>query len=247
LYSKITQLSNGIRLALAVRPGMSHPGILESMPRTGRAAPPKRGRAKPSPSTRPRLAPTIVSGFRRRRILDAFAELCAEQGYEATTITDLAKRGAVARKSIYDQFSGKEAVLLAAFDRGRDEIAAAVREACAEADGDWPARVEAGLAALLAYVAESSDLAWLCVFETRGASPAGARRYEQALDGFVAAAVAAAPPEAGLPDHVAEALLGGVVWVIQRRLAQGGEEGVEELLPELTEFMLAPYRATLKG
>jgi AcrR family transcriptional regulator len=223
-------------------PRISRPGILKAMPQTGRAGPPKRGRIVPSPSARPRISPSVVSGYRRRRILYAFAALCSEQGYEATTISDLAKGAAVARKSIYDNFDGKEGVLLAAFDFGREQIAQRIEAACAEADGEWGERVEAGLGALLAFVAEQPDLAWLCVFEARGATAAGAERYERALDGFAATVREAAPEGTSLAEPTLDALLGGVVWVIQRQLGGGEEESVEDLLPELVEFALMPYR-----
>ena len=48
--------------------------------------------------------------------MDALAELTAEQGYEATKISDIVKRAGVARKTLYDNFEGKEEVFLAAFE-----------------------------------------------------------------------------------------------------------------------------------
>ena len=92
---------------------------------------------------------------KRRRIMDAIAELSAEQGYEATKIGDIVRRAGVARKTLYDNFDGKEEVYLAAIDSALKDALARVEEACAEADDDWPARVEAALTALLAYLAEN--------------------------------------------------------------------------------------------
>src|SRR4051794_41341084 len=114
--------------------------------------PPTRGaQVKP---TRPVLPKEFVAVRKRRRIMDAVAELSAEQGYEETKIGDIVKRAGVARKTLYDNFEGKEDVFLAAFDGALEEIVGRVEAACAEAEDGWEERMRAGLGALLAYVAE---------------------------------------------------------------------------------------------
>ena len=40
-------------------------------------------------------------------MMDAMAELCSERGYAATKIADVVSRAGVARKTLYDNFSGK--------------------------------------------------------------------------------------------------------------------------------------------
>jgi AcrR family transcriptional regulator len=214
------------------------------MPPRGRAAARLEGAGSPAgSSSRPVVSREFIVGFRRRRIVDAFAGLCAEKGYETTTISDLAKGARVARKTIYDNFGGKEEVLLAAFDAAFEEVRRRVEAACAEAGGGWPERAEAGLAALLGYVAERPEAAWLLLIEARIATPAGERRYDAALEGFVEMARAASPARPRLPATIDETLIGGVAWILQRRLRGGEAETAEDLLPDLTEFMLAPYRA----
>src|SRR3954466_9374531 len=105
--------------------------------------PPSRGaQVKP---TRPVLPREFVAVRKRRRIMDAMAELSAEQGYEATKIADIVRRAGVARKTLYDNFNGKEEVFLGAFDSAVEEMAAAIEEACDGAGDEWDARVEAGL------------------------------------------------------------------------------------------------------
>ena len=84
---------------------------------------------------------------KRRRMMDAMADLSAEQGYEATKIADIVRRADVARKTLYDNFDGKEDLFLAAFDAILVEVRGAVDEACdAITEGVWEKRVEAGLA-----------------------------------------------------------------------------------------------------
>ena len=79
-------------------------------------------------SPRPALPREFIALHKQRRIMDALAELTAEQGYEATKISDIVKRAGVARKTLYDNFEGKEEVFLAAFDSARDEVLRRVEE-----------------------------------------------------------------------------------------------------------------------
>ena len=76
---------------------------------------------------RPALSREFVAGHKRRRIMDAIAELTAEQGYDATKIGDIVRRAGVARKTLYDNFEGKEEVFLSAFDTAVDEALRADR------------------------------------------------------------------------------------------------------------------------
>jgi AcrR family transcriptional regulator len=173
--------------------------------------------------------------------MDALAELTAENGYEATKISDIVRRAAVARKTLYDNFSGKEEVFLAAFDAAVEEAIRRIEESCAEVEGGWEERVEAGLAAFLGYVAEDPSLARMCLIEALSATPATTKRYEDALQGFVEMAQRALPRDDRLPETIAETLVGGVVWIVYQQIRRHETEQAEDLLPELSEFMMAPY------
>jgi AcrR family transcriptional regulator len=192
-------------------------------------------------SVRPALPREFIALHKQRRIMDALAELTAEQGYEATKISDIVKRAGVARKTLYDNFEGKEEVFLAAFDAARDEVLRRVEEGGADTDGDWQDRVEGGLAAFLGYVAEQPTLARMCMIEALSATPATTKRYEDALEAFVKLTREALPRDERLPDTIAETLVGGVAWIVYQQIRRGGAERAEDLLPELTEFMMAPY------
>ncbi|HSS05024.1 MAG TPA: TetR/AcrR family transcriptional regulator [Solirubrobacterales bacterium] len=196
---------------------------------------------RPVPSVRPSLPREFIAVHKQRRIMDALAELTAEQGYEATKISDIVKRAGVARKTLYDNFEGKEEVFLAAFDGARDEVLRRVEEGSTNPDGDWQDRVEGGLAAFLGYVAEQPTLARMCMIEALSATPATTRRYEDALESFVELARQALPRDARLPDTIAETLVGGVAWIVYQQIRRGEAARAEDLLPELTEFMVGPY------
>ena len=173
--------------------------------------------------------------------MDALAELSAEQGYEATKISDIVKRAGVARKTLYDNFDGKEEVFLAAFDAARDEVLRRVEEAGGDGEDDWQERIEVGLAAFLGFVAEQPTLARMCMIEALSATPATTKRYEDALETFVELTKRTLPRDERLPDTIAETLVGGVAWIVYQQIRRGETERAEDLLPELTEFMMAPY------
>jgi len=191
-------------------------------------------------SVRPSLPREFIALHKQRRIMDALAELTAEQGYEATKISDIVRRAGVARKTLYDNFEGKEEVFLAAFDAARDEVLSRVEEGSAGAD-DWQDRIEGGLAAFLGYVAEQPTLARMCMIEALSATPATTKRYEDALEVFVELTERALPRDERLPDTIAETVVGGVAWIVYQQIRRGEAERAEDLLPELTEFMMAPY------
>jgi len=192
-------------------------------------------------SVRPALSREFIAQHKQRRIMDALAELTAEQGYEATKISDIVKRAGVARKTLYDNFEGKEEVFLAAFDLARDEVMRRVEEGGTDAEGDGQERIEGGLAAFLGFVAEQPTVARMCMIEALSATPAATKRYEDAVDDFVELTRKALPDDDRLPDTVAETLVGGVAWIVYQQIRRGEAERAEDLLPELTEFMMAPY------
>ena len=208
------------------------------MPRRAQARAKTRTDALP---VRPELPREFVALHKRRRIMDAIAELTAEQGYDSTKIGDIVRRAGVARKTLYDNFEGKEQVFLAAFDASVEEVIARVEEGCAKAEGGWEERVQAGLAAFLRYVAEQPALARMCMIEALSATPAATERYEDAVQRFVELTKGAVPHIEQLPDTIEETLVGGVAWIVYQQIRRHEAEKAEDLLPELSEFMLAPF------
>src|ERR687894_2439675 len=82
---------------------------------------------------------------RRRRLLDAAVELFGTRGYGATTIEALYTEAKLAPRHFYEQFSGREQLLRAAYD----ETIAAVVDAVGEARRSAPTDVEARVRAIL--------------------------------------------------------------------------------------------------
>lgn len=199
-------------------------------------------RARPAPRpVRPALPREFIAVHKRRRIMDAIAELTAEQGYDATKIGDIVRRAGVARKTLYDNFEGKEEVFLEAFDAAVAEAMRRIEEDCAKVEGGWEERVQAGLAAFLRYVAEEPALARMCMIEALSATPAATEHYEDALQRFVELTTRNVPHDEQLPETIEETLVGGVAWIVYQQIRRHETEKAEDLLPELSEFMLAPF------
>jgi AcrR family transcriptional regulator len=192
-------------------------------------------------SMRPELPKEFVAGHKRRRMMEAIAELTAEQGYEATKIADIVRRAAVARKTLYDNFDGKEDLFLSAVDMILAEMRAAVEEGCAAAESP-EGRIVSGLESLLDFVAANPAAARMCMLEAISATPGSARLYDAGVRDFVELLRRGAPEAAGLPETIEESLTGGVAWIVQRQIRRGEASAAPELAGELSQFVLLPYQ-----
>jgi len=192
-------------------------------------------------SARPELPREFVASHKRRRMMDAIAELTADNGYEATKIADIVRRAAVARKTLYDNFDGKEDLFLSAIDAAVAELRLAVEAGCKGGDGTSERGIVGGLEALLEFVAERPAVARMCMVEAISATPSSARLYDAAMREFVALFRSSAPDGADLPGTIEESLVGGVAWILQLQIRRGEAEQAADLLPELSQFVLSPY------
>jgi AcrR family transcriptional regulator len=189
---------------------------------------------------RPELPREFVASHKRRRMMEAIAELTAENGYEATKIADIVRRAAVARKTLYDNFDGKEDLFLSAIDATVAEMRDVVKAACAESDSPEAGIVD-GIEALLDYVAEHPAASRMCMVEAISATPSSARLYDAAVQNFVELFRSSALEGTDLPETIEESLVGGVAWILQLQIRRGEAERAVELLPELSQFVLSPY------
>jgi AcrR family transcriptional regulator len=192
--------------------------------------------------TRPELPREFVASHKRQRMMDAIAELSAEKGYEATKIADIVRRAAVARKTLYDNFDGKEDLFLSAISNAIHEMRQAVEAACEGANGDAERGITAGLEAVLDYVASHPAAAQMMMVEAISATPSSGRLYDSGMHEFVELLRGRASDDLDLPETIEESLVGGVAWILSQQIRRGGAEEVGELLSQLSQFVLAPYR-----
>jgi len=178
---------------------------------------------------RPRGA---IAGDQRERLLDATEALIAEKGATGTTIEAIVKEAGVSSVTFYEHFRGKDECFVAAFERAVEELRVEVGEAVLSGAA-WSEQVSAGLDALLAAIDAEPARARLCFVEAQRGGREMAARYDVALD-----AVAAL-----LDDSLGQAIVGGLAWLLRERLELGGEGSVRDLLPQMTDIVLAPGSA----
>jgi AcrR family transcriptional regulator len=206
-----------------------------------RALPGKDSRQPPGPQPVSRDA---AAADQRRRILEAIADLVAEQGYPATTIEQVVRRAKVGYATFYKGFEDKQECFLALFDAALEHTAREVEDAYEREAGPWTDRVGAALGALFKIISEHPSVARACMVEALTAGPEAAARHEAALKRFAPLLRGGRelnPRQAELPATLEDTLAGGVLWVVNQRLVAGRADELRSLLPETLEFLLRPY------
>lgn len=205
--------------------------------------PPELARLPPGRHGLPR---EFVTHNQRERLIAGIAEAISENGYSGTTIAHITRAAAVSRRTFYEHFESKDECFVAAYDAVMGELRERVSEAFDEEGLEWPQAIKAGIDAMLEFLAGNPSLARLCMVEALVAGPAVVERYDAAIQSFVPyfqKGREGRPPEvlARLSATTEEALVGGMVSLISRRIIAGKAEELEDLLPDLVEFTLTPY------
>lgn len=110
-------------------------------------------------AARPRVA---HADSRLPQILDAAAHLFCTQGYQGTTIRDIARAVGMLPGSLYCHFATKEDLLAAVYTRGVDQICHAVQSAVDRYSDPWE-RLEAACVAHLQAILRDDDYARVVV------------------------------------------------------------------------------------
>jgi len=204
--------------------------------------PPELARLPPGRHGLPR---EFVAHNQRERLIAGLAEAVAENGYAGTTIAHITRHAAVSRRTFYEHFNSKDECFVAAYDTVMTELRERVDQAFNEED-EWPQAIRAGLAAMLEFLTAEPHLARLSMVEALVAGPVVVERYDAAIQSLVPYFEAgrkgrSAEVLAGLSPSTEEALIGGMVSLISRRIFADRTEELESLLPDLVEFTLTPY------
>jgi AcrR family transcriptional regulator len=159
------------------------------------------------------------------------------------TVADIVSEARTSRESFYGLFRSKEDAFLAV-------QAASLQESISAAAGeffggvDWPERVWSGLKALLTFVGEHPDLAWVNLVELYSAGPAAIGRSfdnEMAYTLFLEDGYRQRPEAAALPRLSSEAIGGAIMELMRRQATRGKSKQMLELLPQVVYVALAPF------
>jgi AcrR family transcriptional regulator len=183
--------------------------------------------------------PDVDDGHRRGRILRALAVSMAAKGYQATTISDIARAGRVSKTVVYAHFRDKEQCLLELYSRSTDHVLDTVRAAQEEARAaglSWRERLRSVIAAYLAALAAGPEVAWTALVEVQAAGRPALALRRQVIDRYVdlitefAAQLAAEHPDEvrPLPRPLVVAAVGGVNELILARVEKGEAEHLAE-------------------
>jgi AcrR family transcriptional regulator len=192
-----------------------------------------------------RTSPEAVAATQRDRLLDGIVRTVAEKGYPHARVSDICRAAGVTRPVFYELFAGKEDAFLAAHRHGTALLLRAM-DAAFRTGEDWPTAMRAGLATMLAILAEAPAFATMAVVEIEAVGPAGRGERARLLARFHRFFVAAPVPGAdravpvGRRELVA-AVVGGAYTSLYRWIDDGRVRDLPDLLPALTFYVLAPF------
>lgn len=196
------------------------------------------------PRGRHGLSPEFVAKNQRERLIAGLIQVLYEVGYQKTTVSLIGQRAAVSKSDFYRHFESKDDCFIVAYDVAIEQVRERVLVACQESEGDWSGRVRDAIAVLLQTFAEEPALASITLVEGLRAGRGVYDRYQAALESFVGYLREGAPPSpAGteVPEATDEAVIGGIAALLGRRILAGDGGQIEQLFPEVLEFVLTAY------
>jgi len=185
-------------------------------------------------------APTRARGVQRvAGLLDAGAALFAENGYETTTMTQIAKRAGASIGSLYQFFPSKEVLAEALFARYVERAASMLEDLAKRAPGLSPLRLADRLVDLMLDIRSDRDAA-----AALSGSISGIVERRQSLRGAtrrqIATILRAANPKLREKTAAEAAAMIGHVLKLVPTLANEQEDGGQPLVAQVRK-MLAAY------
>ncbi len=185
-------------------------------------------------------AETLEAHDHAERAIRAFAVVVAEKGYTRTTVDEVVARAGMSATTFYDNFAGKEDILVAAIDSaGAQTVAAAVPPF--ERAADWPHGLRAAYSAVFNFFASRPALARLVMSEIYAAGPAAVERRVEAMRPFRAMIEQGLERVPETPRIAPELIAGGISTLAYRAIRDRGPEALPALTPLATYITLAPF------
>lgn len=195
------------------------------------------------PHGRHGLPPEFVAHNQRERLIASFTALAGEVGFSGATITAINEGASVSSRTFYKFFETVEDCCIAAYEKGVADLMPLVAEAY-DSEEEWPLKIRAVLEAILTEFSEYPELGRLLTVEPFVAGPEIARRHKRALEElapYLRAGRRLSDSPDRLPETAEKALLGAAASTVGRHILAQGGEGLGDLLPDLTQFVLTPY------
>jgi AcrR family transcriptional regulator len=201
-----------------------------------------------------------LADLQRARIVAATFDVVAQGGAGSVTVARVVERSGVSRRTFYENFSDREDCLLASFERALTLASRRVLPAY-EAGKGWRERIRAGLVSFLAFCDEKPTVAQMLVCESQTSGPRVSQRRAEILNRLTRIVdqgrTLTGTPKGRIPrEHsaagksgkaenisplAAEGTVGGVLAVIQARLAEAKRKPLVALTNELMNMIVLPY------
>lgn len=193
----------------------------------------------PLPRGRHRLTRGAVVEHQRQRLIRAVPPTVQSKGFSASTVEDICAQAGVSRRTFYENFRDKHDCFITSYRQHAQELMAMVT-AAASAGDNYEERARLGLLALLRFLAEQPDLAYMAVVEVMAAGPAAVAERDNAVAGLTALigqpVLAEAPHP--LPTLLLRTVSGAILQLIYARVLAGRAAELEELLPMIMYMVL---------
>ncbi len=191
------------------------------------------------------LGREAVARHQRARLYGGMAESVYQRGYAGTSVAHVIALAGVSRRAFYEQFSNKEDCFLSTYDA----LVGASRKRVLQAwlsERGWANRLYAACKVFLEGVAADPRGANLVLVESIGIGPRGHERLQLTATAFervVATGFSLTPDGIALPPLAPRAIVGGVRFVVLRRVREGRARELAGLTDELLDWV-SSYRST---
>ncbi|HKZ14267.1 MAG TPA: TetR/AcrR family transcriptional regulator [Solirubrobacterales bacterium] len=200
------------------------------------------GGTGPLPRGKHGLPRAEVVRSQRERLQAAAAKVCAERGYDATTVATILAEAGVGRETFYELFEDRRDCVLAAHQVLLDDLIERVRVAYT-GPGEWVERCRATIAALLGWFAADPLAGRFLLVELPAVGPEFHERFEAGFDRFVAVIDAGLDPDLPQSDPLPATSLavGAAISRVYGEVAGGRTADLMALVPALTYEVLVPF------
>jgi AcrR family transcriptional regulator len=191
------------------------------------------------------LGREAVARHQRARLYGGMVESVYQRGYAGTSVAHVIALAGVSRRAFYEQFSNKEDCFLSSYDA----LVVASRKRVLQAwlsERGWANRLYAACQVFLEGIARDPRGANLVLVESVGIGPRGHERLQLTATAFervVATGFSLTPDGIALPPLAPRAIVGGVRFVVMRRVRERRHEELAGLTDELLDWV-SSYRSS---
>ncbi|HYI99573.1 MAG TPA: TetR/AcrR family transcriptional regulator [Thermoleophilaceae bacterium] len=185
----------------------------------------------------------VVHEVQRGRLLDAMADVIAEEGYLATTVHKVLIRARISRRTYYELFKDKEDCFLVAYDEIAEQVIETAKAACRDADTTPERRIEAGVRSILELTEREPNVSRMFIVEVLAAGNSAREsrsRTMERLTELVAGALIDRGDDRREAMLHARVLIGGVHELVYDSLIRGRVENLTETAGEIVTSYLSP-------